>query len=191
MATCLLDPFLETSEDQIAKDSNSASWFTKGTIQREKAKKIRNSLTKHGHSYHHDHDHEEEYDEQKPKWHSEPAGQPETPSPPGETNFWQWTKVFQFVSSDYTKPVELEPLRDIFHEHKMTDTSYLMICYLSLFCNQEARIQVFKFERNLSIPSYHVLLHQCCRDACLKFMDVWKKSTNLVREHESVVLLFL
>nr|VDD12205.1 unnamed protein product [Brassica oleracea] len=34
MATCLLDPFLETSEDQIAKDSNSASWFTKGTIQR-------------------------------------------------------------------------------------------------------------------------------------------------------------
>ena len=41
--------------------------------EREKAKKIRNSLTKHGHSYHHDHDHEEEYDEQKPKWHSEPG----------------------------------------------------------------------------------------------------------------------
>ncbi|CAN6853440.1 unnamed protein product, partial [Brassica oleracea] len=55
-----------------------------------------------------------------------------------------------------------------------------MICYLSLFCNQEARIQVFKFERNLSIPSYHVLLHQCRRDASLKFMDEWKKSTNLV-----------
>ena len=46
IATCLFDPFLahlKTSEDQLSKgnsiilkpeDSNSASWFTKETIQR-------------------------------------------------------------------------------------------------------------------------------------------------------------
>ncbi|CAN6917899.1 unnamed protein product [Brassica oleracea var. botrytis] len=120
---------------------------------REKSK-IRNSLTKHGHSHYHDHDHEEEYDEKETEWHKEIV-------PP-------WTKVFQFVSSDYTKSIELEPLRD----DEMMDTSDLMIrCLLhlspilwsvtfdagrfnlftySFIGNQEAHIQVFKFESSLS-----------------------------------------
>uniref|UniRef100_A0A0D3E6J1 Uncharacterized protein n=1 Tax=Brassica oleracea var. oleracea TaxID=109376 RepID=A0A0D3E6J1_BRAOL len=183
-----------TSEDQLSKgnsiilkpeDSNSASWFTKETIQRKALLQLKEekAIVIYEVTHYHDRDHEEEYDEQEPKWHSEPggiAGQPETPCPPGEINFLQWTKVFQFVSSDYTKPIELEPLRDLFHGHEMMDTSDLMIRYLSLFRNHEAHIQVFEFERILSSPSYHVLLHQCRRDACLKFMYMWKKSMNLV-----------
>ncbi|CAF2105412.1 unnamed protein product [Brassica oleracea var. botrytis] len=151
---------------------------------REKSK-IRNSLTKHGHSHYHDHDHEEEYDEKEPEWHSEP----EEIVPPG-------TKVFQSVSSDYTKSIELEPLRD----DEMMDTSDLMIrCLLhlspilwsvtfdpgrfnlftySFIGNQEAHIQVFKFESSLSYLMFCFIDVIGC--LLISFMDVWKKSTNPV-----------
>ncbi|KAH0861946.1 hypothetical protein HID58_079157 [Brassica napus] len=149
---------------------------------REKSK-IRNSLTKHGHSHYHDHDHEEEYDEKEPEWHSEPGGV-------------TGTKVFQSVSSDYTKSIELEPLRD----DEMMDTSDLMIrCLLhlspilwsvtfdpgrfnlftySFIGNQEAHIQVFKFESSLSYLMFCFIDVIGC--LLISFMDVWKKSTNPV-----------
>ncbi|CAH8373296.1 unnamed protein product [Eruca vesicaria subsp. sativa] len=98
---------------------------------KEKAKKIKNSLTKHGHGHDNDHDVEiedDEYDEQDPQLHGTPVytGQPESLSHPGETNVPApeeivppGTKVFPVVSSDYTKPVESEPLQeDTFYGHE-------------------------------------------------------------------------
>ncbi|VVB15692.1 unnamed protein product [Arabis nemorensis] len=105
---------------------------------KEKAKKIKNSLAKHGHGHEHDHDVEEEegdeYDEQDPEVHGAPVyessavrggvtGQPL--SHPGEANvpapeeiIPPGTKVFPVVSSDYTRPVEPEPLREAYHGHE-------------------------------------------------------------------------
>ncbi|CAA7059595.1 unnamed protein product [Microthlaspi erraticum] len=104
---------------------------------KEKAKKIKNSLTKHGHEHDHDvHEEDDEYDEQDPEMHGAPVyessamrggvtGQPESLSHPGETNvpapeeiIPPGTKVFPVVSSDYTKPVEAEPLLDTVYGHE-------------------------------------------------------------------------
>ncbi|WZY76021.1 hypothetical protein YC2023_022405 [Brassica napus] len=102
---------------------------------KEKAKKIKNSLTKHGHGHEHDHDVEiedDEYDEQDPQLHGSPmythggvTGQHESLSHPGEANVPApeeivppGTKSFPVVSSDYTKPVEPEPLRETLYRHE-------------------------------------------------------------------------
>ncbi|CDY27078.1 BnaA02g10980D [Brassica napus] len=102
---------------------------------KEKAKKIKNSLTKHGHGHEHDHDVEiedDEYDEQDPQLHRAPVhihggvtGQPQSLSHPGEANVPApeeivppGTKAFPVVSSDYTKPVEPEPLQDTLYRHE-------------------------------------------------------------------------
>ncbi|KAJ0261745.1 Low-temperature-induced 65 kDa protein [Hirschfeldia incana] len=105
---------------------------------KEKAKKIKNSLTKHGHDEH-DHDVDEEdyeYDEPDPEVHGAPVyesfavrggvtGHPETLSHPGETNLPApeeiippGTKVFPVVTTDHTKPVEPEPLQDTSYGHE-------------------------------------------------------------------------
>ncbi|KAF8116780.1 hypothetical protein N665_0014s0044 [Sinapis alba] len=104
---------------------------------KEKAKKIKNTLTKHGHEHDHDADEEDyEYDEPDPEVHGAPVyessavrggvtGHPESLSHPGETNLPApeeiippGTKVFPVVTTDYTKPVEPEPLQDISYEHE-------------------------------------------------------------------------
>ncbi|KAF8113499.1 hypothetical protein N665_0049s0015 [Sinapis alba] len=102
---------------------------------KEKAKKIKNSLTKHGHGHEHDHDIEiedDKYDEQDTQLHGVPVytqggvtGQQESLRHPGEANVPAHeeivppgTKVFPVVSSDYTKPVEPEPLRETFYRHE-------------------------------------------------------------------------
>ncbi|CAN8244574.1 unnamed protein product [Cochlearia groenlandica] len=107
---------------------------------KEKAKKIKNKLTKHGHGHEHDHDFDEEeddeYDEQDPEVHGAPVyestavrggvtGQPETLSHPRETNIPSpeeivppGTKVFPVVSADHTKPIEPEPLHDTSYGHE-------------------------------------------------------------------------
>ncbi|CAH8383610.1 unnamed protein product [Eruca vesicaria subsp. sativa] len=102
---------------------------------KEKAKKIKNSLTKHGHEHDHDAD-EEEYDEPDPEVHGAPVyesfavrggvtGHPESLTHPGETNLPApeeiippGTKVFPVVTTDYTKPIEPEPLQDISYGHE-------------------------------------------------------------------------
>ncbi|XP_056854072.1 low-temperature-induced 65 kDa protein [Raphanus sativus] len=105
---------------------------------KEKAKKIKNSLTKHGHEHDQDADEEDdyEYDEPDPEVHGAPVyesfavrggvtGHPESLSHPGETNLPApeeiippGTKVFPVVTTDYTKPVEPEPLQDISYGHE-------------------------------------------------------------------------
>ncbi|ESQ43291.1 hypothetical protein EUTSA_v10013021mg [Eutrema salsugineum] len=106
---------------------------------KEKAKKIKNSLTKHGNGHEHDHDVEEEddeYDEQNPEVHGAPVyessavrggvtGQPESQSHTGETKvpapeeiIPPGTKFFPVVSSDQTKPVEPEPLQEASYRHE-------------------------------------------------------------------------
>ncbi|KAL0843932.1 hypothetical protein Bca101_017178 [Brassica carinata] len=104
---------------------------------KEKAKKIKNTLTKHGHEHDHDADEEDyEYDEPDPEVHGAPVyessavrggvtGQPESLSHPGETNLPApeeiippGTKVFPVVTTDYTKPVEPEPLQDTSYGHE-------------------------------------------------------------------------
>ncbi|WZY81418.1 hypothetical protein YC2023_027802 [Brassica napus] len=103
---------------------------------KEKAKKIKNTLTKHGHEHDHDAGEEDyEYDEPDPEVHGAPVyesfvvrggvtGHPESLSHPGETNLPApeeiippGTKVFPVVTTDYTKPIEPEPLQDISYEH--------------------------------------------------------------------------
>ncbi|KAG5393638.1 hypothetical protein IGI04_023601 [Brassica rapa subsp. trilocularis] len=90
------------------------------TKVKEKAKKIKNSPIKLGHSHGHNHDHdvyEEEYGKQESEWHGEPdllftfekyLRTPPKIVPPG-------TKDFRLVSLDYTKRPEPEPLRDTFY----------------------------------------------------------------------------
>ncbi|KAG2333020.1 hypothetical protein Bca52824_004200 [Brassica carinata] len=104
---------------------------------KEKAKKIKNTLTKHGHEHDHDADEEDyEYEEPDPEVHGAPVyessavrggvtGQPESLSHPGETNLPApeeiippGTKVFPVVTTDYTKPVEPEPLQDTSYGHE-------------------------------------------------------------------------
>ncbi|KAJ0234987.1 Low-temperature-induced 65 kDa protein [Hirschfeldia incana] len=102
---------------------------------KEKAKKIKNSLTKHGHGHEHDHDVEiedDEYDEQDPQLSPAPVntqggvtGQHESLRHPGEVNVPApeeivppGTKAFPVVSSDITKPVEPEPLRATLYRHE-------------------------------------------------------------------------
>ncbi|KAF3551111.1 hypothetical protein DY000_02001478 [Brassica cretica] len=103
---------------------------------KEKAKRIKNTLTKHGHEHDHDADEEDyEYDEPDPEVHGAPVyesfavrggvtGHPESLCHPGETNLPApeeiippGTKVFPVVTTDYTKPIEPEPLQDISFEH--------------------------------------------------------------------------
>ncbi|EOA14447.1 hypothetical protein CARUB_v10027650mg [Capsella rubella] len=104
---------------------------------KEKAKKIKNSLTKHGNG--HDQDVEEEYDEyeeQDPEVHGAPVyessavrggvtGKPEFLSHTGETNVPApdeivppGTKVFPVVSSEHTKPIEPVSLQDTSYGHE-------------------------------------------------------------------------
>ncbi|KAL1198341.1 Low-temperature-induced 65 kDa protein [Cardamine amara subsp. amara] len=118
---------------------------------KEKAKKIKNTLTKNGHGHEHDHDVDQEdgeYDKPDPEVHGAPVyessavrggvtGQPESLSQAGETNvpaleeiIPPGTKAFPVVSSDYTKHVEPEPLQDTLYGHealshpvRTTDTS--------------------------------------------------------------------
>ncbi|KAF2596763.1 hypothetical protein F2Q68_00008262 [Brassica cretica] len=102
---------------------------------KEKAKKIKNSLTKHGQGHEHNHDVEiedDDNDEQDPQLHGAPVhihggvtGQPESLSHPGEASVPApeeivppGTKAFPVVSSDYTKPVEPEPLRETLYRHE-------------------------------------------------------------------------
>ncbi|CAN7122484.1 unnamed protein product, partial [Brassica rapa subsp. narinosa] len=89
---------------------------------KEKAKKIKNSLTKHGHGHEHDHDVEiedDEYDEQDPQLHGSPSFHPgEASVPASEEIVPPGTKSFPVVSSDYTKPVEPEPLRETLYRHE-------------------------------------------------------------------------
>ncbi|CAN6988658.1 unnamed protein product, partial [Brassica rapa subsp. trilocularis] len=61
--------------------------------------------------------------------HGSVTGQPESLSHPGEANCQAppkivppWTKDFPLVSSDYTKRLEPEPLRDTFYGHERTYT---------------------------------------------------------------------
>ncbi|KAG2310388.1 hypothetical protein Bca4012_024900 [Brassica carinata] len=97
---------------------------------KEKAKKIKNSLTKHGHGHEHDHDIEIEDDENEE--HGAPVytqggvtDQPEPLRHPGEANVPApeeivppGTKVFPVVSSDNTKHVEPEPSRETLYRHE-------------------------------------------------------------------------
>ncbi|CAN6807035.1 unnamed protein product [Brassica oleracea] len=111
---------------------------------KEKAKKIKNTLTKHGHEHEHDADEEDyEYDEPDPEVHGAPVyesfavrggvtGHPESLSHPGETNLPApeeiippGTKVFPVVTTDYTKPIEPEPIQDISYEHVAPSHPYI------------------------------------------------------------------
>ncbi|KAJ4911483.1 Low-temperature-induced 65 kDa protein [Raphanus sativus] len=103
---------------------------------KEKAKKIKNSLTKHGHGHEHDHDVEiedDENDEQDPQLHGAPVyntqggvtSEPVSLRHPGNANVPApeeivppGTQVFPVVPSDDTKPVEPEPLQDTLYRHE-------------------------------------------------------------------------
>ncbi|KAG7612716.1 CAP160 protein [Arabidopsis suecica] len=104
---------------------------------KEKAKKIKNSLTKHGNGHDHDvEDDDDEYDEQDPEVHGAPVyessavrggvtGKPKSLSHAGETNVPAseeivppGTKVFPVVSSDHTKPIEPVSLQDTSYGHE-------------------------------------------------------------------------
>ncbi|KFK26849.1 hypothetical protein AALP_AA8G301300 [Arabis alpina] len=131
------DPIIIHHPEEEEHQEKGASKVLKKV--KEKAKKIKNSLTKHGHGHEHDHDVDEEddeYDEQDPEVHGAPVyessavrggvtGQPESLSHPGETNVPApeeivppGTKVFPVVSSDNTRPVEPEPLREASYGHE-------------------------------------------------------------------------
>ncbi|XP_010442755.1 PREDICTED: low-temperature-induced 65 kDa protein-like [Camelina sativa] len=109
---------------------------------KEKAKKIKNSLTKHGNGHDHDVDEAEydEYEEQDPEVHGAPVyessavrggvtGKPESLSHTGETNVPATdeivppgTKVFPVVSSEQTKPIEPVSFQDTAYGHEaLTD----------------------------------------------------------------------
>ncbi|XP_010482580.1 PREDICTED: low-temperature-induced 65 kDa protein-like [Camelina sativa] len=105
---------------------------------KEKAKKIKNSLTKHGNGHDHDVDEAEydEYEEQDPEVHGAPVyessavrggvtGKPEALSHTGETNVPAageivppGTKAFPVVSSEHTKPIEPVSFHDTAYGHE-------------------------------------------------------------------------
>ncbi|VYS70099.1 unnamed protein product [Arabidopsis thaliana] len=90
-----------------------------------RAKKFKNSLTKHGQSNEHEQDHDlveedDDDDELEPEVIDAPGvtGKPrETNVPASEEIIPPGTKVFPVVSSDYTKPTESVPLQEASYGH--------------------------------------------------------------------------
>ncbi|CAH8279358.1 unnamed protein product [Arabidopsis lyrata] len=126
---------------------------------KEKAKKIKNSLTKHGNGHDHDVEEEEdEYDEQDPEEHGAPVyessavrggvtGKPESLSHTGETNVPApeeivppGTKVFPVVSSEHTKPIEPVSLQDTSYGHEALSAPGGGSDYLSGVSNYQSKV---------------------------------------------------
>ncbi|CAL9243224.1 unnamed protein product [Arabidopsis halleri] len=137
------EPPLNTNQqhpEEVEHRENGASKMFRKVKAR--AKKFKNSITKHDQSNELDHDvveEDDEDDELEPEEIDAPGvkGKPESLSHPRETNVPAaeeivppGTKVFPVVSSDYTKPTESVPSQDTSNGHdapahsvRTTDTS--------------------------------------------------------------------